>query len=338
MILVQYCLYCTALRWWNNRRNDKIVVLSDSIHRYNIGTMSEPAPKSEYRYLPISAEVRSRSLYAIGAGYALVPAHAPYPPQPHPADHYFNWQQGRLLQEFQLLYITRGRGVFESEASGVHMVNAGDLLILFPNVWHRYSPERESGWDEYWVAFQGQYAQEIINEHGLSPADPLFHPGVQEELLTCYLHALAEARTEAVGYQQVICAQLLQILSSAVAITRRREFEGTEILRVIEQAKCLLLERIDQAVNVEELASGLHVSYSWFRRMFRQYTGLSPAQYHLQLRINRACELLRGTTMPVAEVGRNVGFDSSYYFSRIFKEKTSHSPRSYRNLTQRVME
>lgn len=290
--------------------------------------------KTDYRYLPLSAEVRARSLYAIGGGFALIPAHTTYPPHPHPSDHHFHWQEGRTLQEYQLLYLTRGCGIFESQTSGIRRINAGDLIILFPGIWHRYSPEVTTGWDEYWVAFQGKYADELILEQTLSPEDPVLHPGVNELLVESYLRIIDEARTEAVGYQQVIVAQILQILSSATATTRRKEFEGTDILRIIEQAKCTLLEHANQAVNVEELASNLHVSYSWFRRMFRQYTGLSPAQYHLQLRINRACELLRNTTIPIAVIGRTTGFDSSYYFSRIFKEKTGYSPRNYRNLAQ----
>jgi AraC-like DNA-binding protein len=286
--------------------------------------------KTDYRYLPLSSELRARSLYAIGGGYALIPAHTAYPPQAHPSDHHFHWQEGRMLQEYQLLYITRGSGVFDSQASGVRHVNAGDLLILFPGVWHRYSPEAQTGWDEYWVAFQGKYVDELMLKHALSPEDPILHPGMNELLLEYYLRIIDEAHKEAVGYQQVITAHILQILSLAAATTRRKEFEGTDILRVIEQAKCALLERIDQAVNIEEMASSLHVSYSWFRRMFRQYTGLSPAQYHLQLRINRACELLRSTTIPIAEIGHTVGIDSSYYFSRIFKETAAISAQNSR--------
>lgn len=290
--------------------------------------------KADYRYLPLSAEVRARSLYVIGGGYAFIPAHVPYPPEPHPADHYFHWQEGRTLQEYQLLYITRGSGVFESQSTGTRQVNAGELVILFPGVWHRYSPATDTGWDEYWVAFQGKYADELVGEQELTPNTPVLHPGINEVLLESYLRILDEARTEAIGHQQVIAAQVLQILALAAATTRRREFEGSTILPIIEQAKCSLLEQINQPINIEEMAANLNVSYSWFRRMFRQYTGLSPAQYHLQLRINKACELLRGTTTPIAEVGRSVGFDSSYYFSRIFREKTGYAPRHYRNMSQ----
>ena len=98
------------------------------------------------------------------------------------------------------------------------------------------------------------------------------------------------------------------------------------MLATIERAKCLMLEQIDQPVHMEELAAGLNVGYSWFRRMFRHYTGLSPAQYHLQMRIQHGCELLGTTTLPIATIGQRSGFASAYYFSRIFREKMSVSP------------
>jgi transcriptional regulator GlxA family with amidase domain len=118
------------------------------------------------------------------------------------------------------------------------------------------------------------------------------------------------------------------------ALAQRQSFAGTDILRVIEQAKSLLGEQVDQPVNMEKLAADLGVGYSWFRRMFREYTQLSPSQYHLQLRINRACELLSRTTLPVAKVSERIGFESPYYFSHIFREKTGYSPRAYRAMSQ----
>jgi transcriptional regulator GlxA family with amidase domain len=137
-------------------------------------------------------------------------------------------------------------------------------------------------------------------------------------------------QSEAVGHTQVLSARCSLVLALASASFQRRSLEGTQILQVIERAKCLLLEQSDQAVNIEALAKSLGVGYSRFRRAFREYTGFSPAQYHLQLRINRAAELLRGTTLPVQVIAETLGFESSYYFSRIFSEKLGSSPRAYR--------
>jgi transcriptional regulator GlxA family with amidase domain len=59
-------------------------------------------------------------------------------------------------------------------------------------------------------------------------------------------------------------------------------------------------------------------------------TGLSPNQYHLNLRITRAQELLESTLLNIEEVADQTGFENIYYFSKIFKKKVGTSPKVYR--------
>jgi AraC-like DNA-binding protein len=287
-----------------------------------------------YRYLPLSDEARLRSLFVIAGGYTQIPPGAPYPPFQHPSDHQFSWDLGRTLHEYQLIYITRGEGVFESKSGGINKIKAGQLISLFPGEWHRYHPEHNTGWDEYWVAFNGKYAAEYLSENRISCDHPVIEVGSNDLLLSNYFHLMDEIRLEQVGYQNIASAHAIQIMAIAAASVLRKDFEGTEILKIIERIKCILLEQHDCAINVENMSKDLGVSYSWLRRMFKQYTGLSPAQYHLHLRINRACELLRNTILPITDISNMLGFSSSYYFSSIFKEKMGYSPREYRALIQ----
>jgi transcriptional regulator GlxA family with amidase domain len=64
--------------------------------------------------------------------------------------------------------------------------------------------------------------------------------------------------------------------------------------------------------------------------MFKKYTGISPGQYHLQLRLIRAKELLISTDQSIKEISYDLGFQSIYYFSRIFKNKLGVSPSEIR--------
>ena len=286
--------------------------------------------KQFHRYLPLNDETLREDLYVLAGGFALIPPLTPYPPTPHPTDHDFRWTQGRTLDEHQLIYITRGSGVFESKTGGVRPIRPGSLFMLFPGEWHRYAPDHGTGWDEYWVAFQGEASGRLASGYPFSPSEPVLYASVDETLLEEFVRIADEMRAEAIGYQRVIAARTRLIFALAVAASERAQYQGTDRLRTIEQAKCRLLEQIDQPVNVELLAVDLGVGYSAFRRMFREYTGLSPAQYHLQLRLHAARDLLRTTTIPIAVIGQRVGFGSAYYFARIFREKTGLTPSAYR--------
>jgi hypothetical protein len=74
--------------------------------------------KDYYHYLPTSERDRQWGLYVVGAGYQHIPPKHMYPPSGHPGTHSFVWQFGRILQEYQILYITAGAGEFESTPTG----------------------------------------------------------------------------------------------------------------------------------------------------------------------------------------------------------------------------
>ncbi len=72
------------------------------------------------------------------------------------------------------------------------------------------------------------------------------------------------------------------------------------------------------------------LSESYFYLLFKRSIGLSPVEYRNRIRVNTACSLLEGTSMSIDEISASVGFDTPFYFSRIFKKIMGHSPRQYR--------
>ena len=96
-----------------------------------------------------------------------------------------------------------------------------------------------------------------------------------------------------------------------------------------------MIDNIDSNIKFEELAQELGIGYSWFRRMFRHYTGFAPAQYLLQTKLNKAKELVIGTSLSMKQISVMLGFESQYYFSKIFKKKMGMSPNKMRNNFQK---
>ena len=286
--------------------------------------------KQLYRYLPLSDEVRARSLYVLAGGSAHLPPGAPYPPSTHPQHHQFHWSRGRILQEYQLIYITGGSGMLESRTGGLRQVKAGDLFVLFPKEWHRYGPDPATGWEEHWIAFGGSRAAELTAEHSARAEDPVFHTDMPDLLLREFVRIEEEVTEEAIGYQNVAVARLQLILALATASHQRQSFQSIDVLEVIKRAKELLKDQMDRPADMQALAADLHVGYSWLRKVFRQYTGMPPAQYQMQLRLNHACALLRSTAFPIAAVGSRCGFESAYYFARVFRSKIGCTPSEYR--------
>jgi AraC-like DNA-binding protein len=286
--------------------------------------------RTYFRYLPVSAESRAWGSYMPDAGYALIPTGGQYPPCRHPADHHFTWERGRVLRSFQLLYITRGKGLFESQPSGSLEIEAGDLFILFPEVWHRYRPHPDTGWDEHWVELDGEYVRRLMQRPEFTPRQPVLPVGQHGQLQQLFDDAVDIMRHEPPDYQFVLGALGVQIIAQTLSALKRKRFEGRPVHEVIREAKQLLAHQGARPMRLDLCARQLGISYSSFRRLFKLETGCSPRQFALHVCLERARDLLLHTDKPISLIAEELGFESASYFSRLYKQKSGTHPRGVR--------
>lgn len=279
-----------------------------------------------YRYLPRNPHEPDWGVRVLDAGHGTIPPRTPYPPQGHPEDHEFSWESGRKLQAYTFVYITRGGGVFESEASAAVAVRAGCVFVVFPGVWHRYRPESESGWDEYWVECEGDLLEKAIRHADLRASQPVLHVGLDEPLLRCFLNIADTIGEAAAGFEPIIGIRSVEIVARIRSLLKTAGRRGPEEL--VKQVIVRMRGSLDGAINLQQLAKELGLGYSTFRRVFKEATGRAPGDYFIEMKMNRARQLLPGKS--IQEVADQLGFESIYYFSRLFKAKTGKTPGSIR--------
>jgi len=284
-----------------------------------------------HKYITSNNEDRNWGLYVTGAGYNEVERKIEYPLVDHPSHHYFHWSVGRRLSEYQFLYITKGKGIFESVLTGRKNIIAGDLFVLFPDIWHRFSPNRNTGWNEYWLEFNGKIAKHFQDEMFLDPYNPIITVGFSEELIDNFKKAISLIVNEEITSQYLLSGIIFQILIHINALKKIRFFEDKKDIEArIKQAKLHIYEKMDTKVCLKKLATDLDISYSLFRMEFKRYTGFSPVQYQIELRIRKAKNLLETTNQSIKNIAYQLGFDSNNYFSRLFKNKVGMTPLEFR--------
>lgn len=202
--------------------------------------------------------------------------------------------------------------------------------MIFPGQWHRYKPDPSTGWDEYYVGFHGPYISKILKQGFFQNNYCVFNVGHNLTLLNGFNKIIEKIKGEHPSYQQQAAGRVMNILGEILAIVKNQNFEGKNIEKSIKKAQFDIREQLDQSINLQDFARSYHMSYSYFRKLFKTYTGLSPAQYHLQLRLQRARDLLTSTDRSVKEIAFSLGFESQFHFSKIYKKKFGFSPNKTR--------
>ncbi|MES2827455.1 MAG: AraC family transcriptional regulator [Bacteroidota bacterium] len=284
-----------------------------------------------YKYLPYSKEDENWGLMVLNVGCTRIEASWEYPYKGHPTHHNFNWKSWRRLEEYQVIYISSGQGIFESEHCPQVNVKAGTLIFLFPNEKHRYKPDSSTGWDEYWVGAKGAIIDNLLSAGYLSLDKPCHYIGFNDGIIGLFNLIIDKTKLEKSGYQPLISGILLHLLGNCHSLIKQSDILDSEEETITNKARLLFRANINQLYSAEQAAIDLNVGYSWFRKRFKSYAGLSPGQYYLQLKIERAKELLTGSNMRIKEISVELNFDTSFYFSRIFREKTGYSPSDYRS-------
>lgn len=267
-------------------------------------------------------------------GYQQIKVGETYPPQRHPTRYLFSTVKGRVLEEYQLLYITQGKGSFTSDYHKRLEIKEGNMFLLFPGEWHTYKPEKETGWVEYWIGFKGVNIDNRIEEGFFNKQKSVFTVGIHGEIVQLYKQAISIAQEQKAGYQQMLAGIVNLLLGYTYSFDKHFSFKDQSVTNQINKAKLIILDNFHTDISPELVAHSVNMGYSWFRRVFKQYTGFAPAQYILELRIQRSKELLTNTGDTIKEISFESGFDNPDYFCTVFKKKTNMTPVQYREFTQ----
>ncbi|MFW5884528.1 MAG: helix-turn-helix domain-containing protein [bacterium] len=291
-----------------------------------------------FRYYPISDADRRWGIYVTCGGYVHVPPDRPYPPSDHPRDYAFDYERGRTLDEYQLHFITRGEGTMEWGAprQSVH-IDSGDAFLLFPGVWHRYRPEPGTGWDEYWVGFAGEHAARIMRPPFFAEDEPHIPVAHTDAMLDEFTEVVSRMHSTTPALQQMLGSMTMVLLARLQMERVITDVGGSPAAEQIHQAKRRIAELATGEFSGHALAEEMGVDYEWLRRAFKRHTGFSLNQYHVELRVQRAIELLETTALPIGELALRVGYADPFHFSRVFKKVTGQSPAHWRKRRDRML-
>ncbi len=243
------------------------------------------------KYLVANSHDSLWGLTVSTVGYEEILSGEEYPTHGHADGYYFNLDKGRILNEYQLLYIIEGEGVFHSARVAEARLKAGDLFLLFPQEWHSY-----------------------------------------DEL---YRFAYQTALDESAYVQQTLAGVVNLLIGLMYSLERNNELNSNhKHVDMVNHARRRIRESLEADLTIQQIAKEMNVSYSNFRKLFKEFTGVSPALYQQDLRLQRAKELLTTTDLSIKQIAYQLRFESPDYFSSKFKIKTGMKPSDFREQTR----
>jgi len=137
----------------------------------------------DFKYLLVNEKDKKFGLTVNTVGFQPIAPNTVYPSTEHPKSYYFTPNNGRILSEYQIVYISKGKGSFSSDSTKKTNITKGQVIFLFPGQWHTYCPLKETGWNEYYIGFEGKIIDDIVANGFISPENQVLNVGVNEDLV-----------------------------------------------------------------------------------------------------------------------------------------------------------
>ncbi|MCM1330153.1 MAG: AraC family transcriptional regulator [Ruminococcus sp.] len=248
--------------------------------------------------------------------------------------------------EFEINFVISGCADFICGDSKF-ISSAGDIIVIPPNMLHAIYPHGNFRQLYDTVVFSGEMLGAAENDRcaaecvkplvkGTSKITPRITAEhvYYSELRTAAENIFSCAKGDAPRLDMLMKSELLRFFwlleeSGDVVQTDGSPTGKSEAIRpAIEFMNGNFAEKI----TVEQLAETVHISKSYFMRLFKETAGVSAIEYLSQIRIKRACEILSETDKTSAETALECGFGNLSNFNRQFKNIVGCAPREYRKI------
>lgn len=234
---------------------------------------------------------------------------------------------GPMVRGLYLLhYVIEGKGEFWNETRR-YAIGPGDVFAIYPDELVAYQADAKEPWRFCWVGFRGRRAAECYERIGVTHDAPVFHfaQSTFRDVIQRCLRYTEE------NLNQLSRLRLTGFLCEALACLEKPQPEdgSTAARRCVSAAAMYMKEHLGQRLFVSEVARHVGFEHSYFYRIFKKETGVTPERYLMMLRVENAKELIR-RGYSFKEAATLSSFSNVYYFSRLFRQLVGVTPSEYR--------
>ena len=239
--------------------------------------------------------------------------------------------------QIELGFVVAGEGEYVLEGEQFDIC-AGDLFLVRPNEQHCVPTITSDELLSFNIHFSPLYVWRVLSDYieterlnSLVRSDIAIAARVRGNAEVTAL--VKEAREAFAADDRFALRRLVPMLLVEIAKTLPKSqgvIGSTLHLRDVRAAIHYIEGNLSEHITLEDIARAGNMSKSHLNEWFRTVTGMTPYEYLLVSRVERAVELLRGTDMTVLSVSESCGFSNLANFNKAFKKRTGLTPQGYR--------
>jgi AraC-like DNA-binding protein len=222
-------------------------------------------------------------------------------------------------------------------AGGRVSVRSGDLILTPPGIWHRYAPNGDTGWTEYWLMINGEEIHRLVREGFVSANCAVLEIDDKAFLEDEYKSLMDRVERKPQALRQIATAAL-QVLATSLDLGAPKSSTWKPISlpcatddTLVARACQYIWNHHEPSINVTDVVKQLRVARRTLERRFRDTLGISIFDEIMKCRIERAKQMLSDTTLALREVATLSGFSRTCRMSTEFQKYEGLSPSAYRD-------
>lgn len=233
-----------------------------------------------------------------------------------------------VRDHFLIHYILEGKGSYYVNDK-VYSLSKNQGFLIWPDTVTYYEADAKAPWTYMWIAFHGVKAETYLKYANLTKANPIFIYD-KGNLLEEYISQICNLAESNHANEVKIQGLLYLFLSELINISRHVE-TAKEDLKAIYIKKCIdyIEKNYSTNIKIDNLARYVGLNRSYLSTIFKNTVKVSPQEYLIHYRIDKACELMENTKLTISAISRSVGYNDPLTFSRIFKKIKGCSPKEF---------
>ena len=261
---------------------------------------------------------------------------------------FYEMKSAHFHPVYEIYYLVSGTRKFFIE-SEIYNISKGTLVLINKNVMHQTAYSSDMLNERTYILFDDIHISYLIEKYGRKEIDECFEqkifpiPIQRREYVEGVISQLYNEYKNKDEFSERLMECYLNELMIFLIRYKRHISEGNNGIDVlkntdrlsscdesIQTAAKYIMDNYNKNLTLPQVAYKVNMSSTYFSKKFKEVTGFGFKEYLLNLRIQKACELLLETRLSVTEIAYKIGFNDSNYFGDVFKKSRGISPLKYR--------